>query len=104
MRAPTKTAPALFSLAATVAKATGGAFDVLAIGEGAKNAAAALSKFGARKVLTAEIGGGYFAEKYVGTIAEVAKKGYGVVTATASTYGKTAKRPHMQTRAEEHRP
>lgn len=83
-----KTTLSAVSLAATVAKATGGAFDVLAIGEGAKNAAATLAKFGARKVFTAEIGGGYFAEKYVGTVAEVAKKGYGVVTATASTYGK----------------
>jgi electron transfer flavoprotein alpha subunit len=83
-----KTTLSAVSLASTVAKATGGAFDVLAIGEGAKNAAAQLSKYGARKVLTAEIGGGYFAEKYVGTVAEVAKKGYGVVTATASTYGK----------------
>jgi len=83
-----KTTLSAVSLAKTIASGTGGAFDVLAIGEGAKNAAATLAKFGARKVLTAEIGGGYFAEKYVGTVAEVAKKGYGVVTATASTYGK----------------
>jgi electron transfer flavoprotein alpha subunit len=77
------------TLAQQVASGTGGAFDVLAIGEGAKKAAADLAKFGARKVIVAEIAGGYFAEKYAPTVAEVAKKGnYGVVTACASTYGK----------------
>lgn len=83
-----KTTLSAVRLAKAIASGTGGAFDVLAIGEGAANAAAQLSKYGARKVITAEIGGGYFAEKYVGTVAEVAKKGYGVVAATASTYGK----------------
>jgi electron transfer flavoprotein alpha subunit len=40
-------------------------------------------------VLKAEVAGGYLAEKYAATIAEVAKSGgYGVVTATASTTGK----------------
>jgi len=77
------------SVASQIAKASGGAFDILAIGEGSKNAAATAAKFGARKVLAAEVAGGYFAEKYSPTVAEVAKKGgYGVVTATASTYGK----------------
>ncbi len=72
-----------------VAEGTGGGFDVLAIGEGSAAAAEALTKCGARKVLTAEIEGGYFAEKYAPTVAEIAKSGgYGVVTATASTYGK----------------
>jgi electron transfer flavoprotein alpha subunit len=79
---------AAVTLAKQVAQGTGGAFDILAIGEGAKNAAAQAAKFGARKVLAAEIAGGYFAEKYAPTVAEVAKGGYGVVTATASTYGK----------------
>ena len=46
-----------------VAEGTGGAFDILAIGEGAKNAAAQAAKFGARKVLATEIAGGYLAEK-----------------------------------------
>jgi electron transfer flavoprotein alpha subunit len=72
-----------------VAGGTGGGFDVLAIGEGTAAAAEALTKCGARKVLTAEIEGGYLAEKYAPTVAEVARSGgYGVVTATASTYGK----------------
>jgi electron transfer flavoprotein alpha subunit len=77
------------TLAKQVAQATGGAFDILAIGEGAKAAAAQAQKLGARKVLSAEIAGGYFAEKYAPTVAEVGKSGgYGLLTATASTYGK----------------
>jgi electron transfer flavoprotein alpha subunit len=77
------------TLAKTVAQGTGGAFDILAIGEGAKAAAEQAAKFGARKVLAAEVAGGYFAEKYAPTVAEVSKSGnYGVITATASTYGK----------------
>jgi electron transfer flavoprotein alpha subunit len=78
--------------AITVAKeiiAGGGAFDVLAIGEGSAAAAAELASLGARKVLKAEIAGGYVCEKYAPTVAEVAKKGgYQVVVATASAYGK----------------
>jgi electron transfer flavoprotein alpha subunit len=76
------------TLAKQIAGATNGAFDILAIGEGAKAAAAQAAKYGARKVLVAEIAGGYVAENYAPTVAEVAKSGYGIVTATASTYGK----------------
>jgi electron transfer flavoprotein alpha subunit len=77
------------TLAKQIAQATGGAFDILAIGEGAKQAAAQAAKYGARKLLVAEVGGGYFAEKYAPTVAAAAKGGnYGVLTATASTYGK----------------
>ncbi len=84
-----KTTLAAVSLGKQVAAATGGAFDILSIGEGAKGAAAELAKLGARKVLAAEVGGGYVAEKYAPTVAEVATSGgYGVVTATASIYGK----------------
>jgi electron transfer flavoprotein alpha subunit len=79
---------AAVTLAKQVAQGSGGAFDILAIGEGAKKAAAEAAKFGARKVLAAEVAGGYCAENYAPTVAEVAKGGYGVVTATASTYGK----------------
>lgn len=79
---------AAVTLAKQIAKDTGGAFDILAIGDGAQNAAAQAAKFGARKVLVAEISGGYIAERYAPTVAEVAKGGYGVITATASTYGK----------------
>jgi electron transfer flavoprotein alpha subunit len=77
------------TLAKQITSASSGAFDVLSIGPGAKNAANELAKFGARKVFSAEIPGGYTAEKYAPTVAEVAKKGgYGVVTAVATTYGK----------------
>jgi electron transfer flavoprotein alpha subunit len=80
---------AAVTLAKQIAEGTGGAFDILAIGEGAKAAGEQAAKFGARKVLTAEVAGGYLAEKYAPTIAATAQSGnYGVVTATASTYGK----------------
>jgi len=80
---------AAVTLAKQIAEGTGGAFDILSIGAGAKTAAEQAAKFGARKVLAAEIAGGYFAEAYAPTVAEVAKAGgYGVVAATASTYGK----------------
>ena len=77
------------TFAKQVAEGTGGSFDVLAIGEGSENAASQLSSYGARKILTAEIEGGYVAERYAPTVAEAAKSGdYGVVVATATTYGK----------------
>jgi electron transfer flavoprotein alpha subunit len=77
------------NLAKQVASGTSGAFDILSIGAGAKKAAAELAKFGARKVFATEVEGGYLAEKYAPTVAELAKKGgYGVVTSVASTYGK----------------
>jgi electron transfer flavoprotein alpha subunit len=72
-----------------VAQGTGGGYDVLAIGEGADKAASELAGFGVRKIFTAEIGDGYVAERYAPTIAELAKSGgYGVLAATATTYGK----------------
>jgi electron transfer flavoprotein alpha subunit len=77
------------TVAQQLAKASGGAFDILAIGENAKGAAAEAAKYGARKVIAVEVGGGYLAERYAPTVAELAKKGgYGLVTGTASTYGK----------------
>jgi electron transfer flavoprotein alpha subunit len=79
---------AAVTLAKQIASATSGAFDILAIGEGAAAAATQAAKYGARKVLVAEVAGGYTAERYAPTVAEVAKGGYGVVSATASTYGK----------------
>src|SRR5690606_2982892 len=82
-----KTTLNAISAARTIAQGTGGAFDVLAIGEGAQKAASEVAAFGARKVLATEIGGGYRAEAYAATVAQ-AGKGYGVVIATASTYGK----------------
>ncbi len=82
-----KTSFSAIAAAKQMAEATGGAFDILAIGEGADAAADALKGFGARKVLKAEIAGHYWAEKYAPTIAAAAE-GAGVVVACASSYGK----------------
>jgi electron transfer flavoprotein alpha subunit len=80
---------AAVTLAKQVAEGSGGAYDILAIGDGAKKAAEQLSKYGARKVIAAQVDGGYFAEKYAPTAADVATKGgYGVVASCATTYGK----------------
>ena len=77
------------SMAKQVAEGTGGVYDIISIGEGAKAAAGQLAKYGARKVLAAEIAGGYFAEKYTPTVAALTKSGgYGVAVACASTFGK----------------
>ena len=88
-----KTTLSAINLAKQIVAGTGGAFDVLAIGDGAKAAAAELAGYGARKVFTTQIDGGYVAEKYASTIAALGK-GYGVVTVTASTYGKDLA-PHV---------
>ncbi|MBX3276282.1 MAG: electron transfer flavoprotein subunit alpha/FixB family protein [Sandaracinaceae bacterium] len=75
--------------AAEVASATGGAFDILVAGDGAAGAAAEAAKYGARKVLSAQIDGGYVAEKVAATVAKAARDGgYAIVTATAGTTGK----------------
>ncbi|MEM9071845.1 MAG: electron transfer flavoprotein subunit alpha/FixB family protein, partial [Myxococcota bacterium] len=82
-----KTTLSAIAFAKQVAEGTSGAFDILAIGEGASAAADELAKYGARKVLRAEIAGGYYCEAYAPTVA-AAGKNYGVVVACASTFGK----------------
>jgi electron transfer flavoprotein alpha subunit len=82
-----KTTLNAISAAKTIAEGTGGAFDILAIGAGAKKAAGEVATFGARKVLATEVAGGYLAEGYAATVAAAAKA-YGVVVVTATTYGK----------------
>ncbi len=82
-----KTTLSAINAAKTIASGTGGAFDVLVIGPGAKNAASQAAGFGARKIVATEVAGGYRAEAYAPTVAAAAKA-YGVVVATASTYGK----------------
>ncbi len=75
--------------AADVAAATSGAYDIIIVGDGADAAAEEAAKYGARKVLKAQIDGGYFAEKLAATIAKAAEDGgYKVITATAGTTGK----------------
>lgn len=82
-----KTTLSAVTAAQQIAQGTGGAFDILAIGEGSAGAAAELAKYGARKVLTAEIAGGYVGEKYAPTVAAVAGA-HSAVVACATPYGK----------------
>jgi electron transfer flavoprotein alpha subunit len=82
-----KTTACAVTAAKQIAEGTGGSFDILSIGEGAGAAAEELTGFGAGKVLKAEIAGGYTCEKYAATVAEVGK-GYDVIVACASAYGK----------------
>lgn len=75
--------------ATQVAEASGGAFDIIVVGDGADAGADEAARYGARKVLKAQVDGGYVAENIAATIADVAKSGdYTVVTATAGTTGK----------------
>lgn len=84
-----KTTLSAITFAREVSSSTSGNFDILAIGEGANEAAAQLTGFGARKVITSEISGGYICERYAPTVAQIAKQGgYNVIVATASTFGK----------------
>ena len=67
-----------------VAEASGGAYDILVVGDGADAAAETAAKYGARKVLKCQIDGGYLAERHAATIAQTAEDGgYGVLAATA---------------------
>lgn len=77
------------TFAKEVASKTSGAFDILLVGEGASNAAQEAASFGARKVLRAELPGGYVAERVAPTVAALAKAGaYGVLASAAGTTGK----------------
>ncbi len=82
-----KTTLSAVTAAKQIAEGTGGSFDILAIGEGSAAAAGELAKYGARKVLNAEIAGGYVGEKYAPTVADVGKS-HGAVVACATPYGK----------------
>jgi len=77
--------------AITFAKAVGQPFSILVIGAGAKAAAAELAGFGAKSLLVADDASlaSYVAERFAPTVIEVAKSGgFGIVVATASSYGK----------------
>ena len=85
-----KTTLSAITMAKAAAAVLGGGFDILVIGgPGAKAAAAGATAFGAGKVLVAEDAGltDYVAERYAPTVADVGK-GYGLICATASSYGK----------------
>ncbi len=84
-----KTTHSAITMAQKAAPAAGGSFSILVIGAGAKAAAAELTGFGAAKVLVCDDASlqHYTAEQYAPTVAEVGK-GFSLVCATASTYGK----------------
>ncbi len=84
-----KTTHSSIAFARDAAKALGGAFSILVIGAGVAVAAKELAGFGADKILIADDASlrSYLAETYAPTVADVAK-GYEVVVATASSYGK----------------
>src|SRR5262249_4236340 len=87
-----RTTLSAITFAGQVASQTGGAYDILVIGEGADAASAEVAQFGARQVFKTEIGGGYLCERYAPTVVGLVKeRGYQVVTATASTFGKDLK-------------
>ncbi len=71
------------------AKGTGGAFSILAPGQGAAVAAADLAAFGAEKVLVVDDAslGHQIAERFAPTIAAIAKD-FDVTVITASSFGK----------------
>lgn len=76
------------AFAKQVSEASGGAFDILVLGEGAAAAAAESTGLGARKVFTGEIAGAYVCEKYAPAIAQTAKaNGHKIVVACATSFG-----------------
>ncbi len=84
-----KTTHSAVTFARQAAKALGGAYSILLVGDGASAAAAEAGALGAAKVLVAEDASlkSYVAERYAPTVAELGK-GYAVVVGTASAFGK----------------
>src|SRR4051812_12337126 len=85
-----KTTHSAVTFARDAAKALGGSFSLLLIGDGAAAAANEATGFGAAKVLVADdasLGKNYLAERYAPTVADVAK-GFAVLVGTASAFGK----------------
>ena len=74
------------TFAKQAAAIVGGGFDILVLGPGAKAAGAAMTRYGAGKVLVGEPGE-YLAETYAPIVAKNAA-GYAVVCATATAMGK----------------
>lgn len=81
----------LSAIAAGQQVATGlsASFDVIAIGQGTNSAKESLSGVGAGKLITAEVEGGYLAERYAPSIAQAVREGaYSHVVSPASAQGK----------------
>ncbi|HKQ68785.1 MAG TPA: electron transfer flavoprotein subunit alpha/FixB family protein [Polyangiaceae bacterium] len=85
-----KTTHSAVTFAQSVAKGTGGSFSILAIGAGAKASSGELAGFGAAKVFIADHASvaNYVCERFAPTVVATAKKGFDVVVAAASAYGK----------------
>ena len=77
------------TFARDAAKALGGSFSILVIGQGARAAAAQVTGYGAAKVFATDITSvnGYVCEHFAPTVAELGKA-YGVIVTTATAYGK----------------
>ena len=77
------------TFARDAAKALGGGYSILVIGQGAKAAAAGLTGFGAAKILAAEVTSSpiYLCEHFAPTVAAAAAD-FAVVVGTATAYGK----------------
>jgi electron transfer flavoprotein alpha subunit len=84
-----KTTHSAITMAKQALPALGGSFSILVLGANAKSAASELTGFGAAKVIACEDPSlkNYVAEHYAPTVAAVGK-GYGLVCATASSFGK----------------
>jgi electron transfer flavoprotein alpha subunit len=86
-----KTTHSAITFARAAAQGLGAAFDILVIGGGAAAVAGELAGYGAGKLLVADGAQltNYVAEQFVTTVIDTARAGnYGVVVATASSYGK----------------
>jgi electron transfer flavoprotein alpha subunit len=86
-----KTTHSAIAFARAAAQGLGGGFSILAISAGARAVAAELAGFGAKSVLVTDDPSlaHYVAERYENTVIEAAKQGgFGVVVATASSFGK----------------
>ena len=85
------------TFAKQVAEGTGGAYDIIVVGEGAEDGAAEAAKYGARTVFSAEVEGGYLAEKIAATVAAKAEDGANIFRVEASLNELTdLLRPGMQ--------
>ena len=84
-----KTTHSAVAFAQQASKTLGGSYAILVLGAGVGDAAAEAAKLGASKVLVADAASlkNYLAETYAPTVAAVGK-GYAVVVATASAFGK----------------
>ena len=84
-----RTTHSAITFARQVSEALGGGYGILAMGSGLDAAIEELAKLGASKVLVADEPSleNYLAERYVRTVASVAKD-HAVVVATASAFGK----------------